>query len=200
MTIPTLVPALALLAWPVVVLILYAKLPVGRATLWAILGGYLLLPVGYGAVIKFPGVPPFDKSSLPNLAALIGCTLIAGRSFRLTNGFGLPEVLLLGLLLGPFVTSELNGDTIVIGETVLPGVGHYEAVSVTVAQFLFIIPFFLGRKYLVEAQDHADILRMLAVAGLAYSLLALLEVRMSPQLHVWIYGYFPHFFDQQIRE
>src|SRR5262245_48390624 len=28
----------------------------------------------------------------------------------------------------------------------------------------------------------------------------LFEVRMSPQLHAWIYGYFPHSFGQQLRD
>ena len=41
---------------------------------------------------------------------------------------------------------------------------------------------------------------MLIVAGLFYSLPMLFEVRMSPQLHTWIYGYFPHSFLQQMRE
>ena len=41
---------------------------------------------------------------------------------------------------------------------------------------------------------------MLIVAGLVYSLPMLFEVRMSPQLHTWIYGYFPHSFAQQMRE
>ena len=50
------------------------------------------------------------------------------------------EVLILVLLIGPFVTSELNGDTISIGGRILPGVGHYDALSAVVAQFLFLIP------------------------------------------------------------
>jgi len=37
------------------------------------------------------------------------------------------------------------------------------------------------------------------VAGLLYSALILFEVRMSPKLHKWIYGFFPHTWGQQIR-
>jgi hypothetical protein len=195
---PTLLATLALLIWPVVVLALYRVRPVGQATLWAILGAYLLLPVG--ASIKFEGIPQFDKSTIPNLSALLGCALIAGRPLRLGKGFGLAEVFLLALVIGPFVTSELNGDTIVVGDRVLPGVGHYDALSAAVAQFLFVIPFFLGRQFLDGAADTADILRVLIVAGLAYSVPALFEVRMSPQLHTWVYGYFPHSFLQQVRD
>jgi hypothetical protein len=195
---PTLLATLALSIWPVVVFTLYRVRPIGQATLWAILGAYLLLPVGTS--IKFEGVPQFDKSTIANLSALLGCILIAGRSIRFSNGFGLAEVFVLTLVVGPFVTSELNGDSIAVGDRVLPGVGHYDALSAAVAQFLFFIPFFLGRQFLNGATDTADILRVLIVAGLLYSLPALFEVRMSPQLHTWVYGYFPHSFLQQIRE
>ena len=35
--------------------------------------------------------------------------------------------------------------------------------------------------------------------GLVYSLLMLIEVRLSPQLHTWTYGYFQHVFLQHVR-
>jgi hypothetical protein len=88
----------------------------------------------------------------------------------------------------------------VVGGLVLPGVGHYDALSAVVGQFLFLLPFFLGRQFLRHAEDSAETLRVLIVAGLIYSLPMLFEIRMSPQLHTWIYGYFPHSFGQQMRE
>ena len=85
----------------------------------------------------------------------------------------------------------LNTDPIRIGATFLPGVGPYDARSAAVAQFIFILPFFLGRQFLRSSEDNVEILRVMVIAGLAYSLPMLFEVRMSPQLHTWIYGYFP---------
>ena len=55
--------AIALLLWPIVGLWLYQSRPIGQATLWTILGGYLLLPAG--GSIKFEMIPAFDKSILP---------------------------------------------------------------------------------------------------------------------------------------
>ena len=102
---------LALLAWPVVALWLYQTRPINQATLWTILGGYLLLPVG--ASIKLAeGIPQLDKISIPALAALAGCFFFARRPLRFWNGFGLAEVFLLMFLIGPFVTSELNNDPV----------------------------------------------------------------------------------------
>jgi hypothetical protein len=188
----------ALLIWPAVALYLYSNLPIGRATVWAILGGYLLLPVG--TVIKFEQVPGFDKQSIPNLAALICCILFTGRMPKFFRGFGFAELLIIPLLVSPFITSMLNTDPVRIGEIVLPGLSYYESASAAVGQFIFLLPFFLGREFLQRTEDNADILRILVVAGLAYSLPMLFEVRISPQLHTWIYGYFPHSFLQQIRE
>src|SRR5690348_2575188 len=189
----------ALLVWPVVAAWLYHTRPVGQATLWTILGALLLLPVG--TIIKIaPGIPQLDKDSLPNLAALVCCVLIARRPVRFWNGFGPAEVLLAIFVVSPFITSELNGDTIVVGGRVLPAVGSYDALSAVVGQLLFVLPFFLGRQVLRSAEDTADILRVLVVAGLFYSVLLLFEIRMSPQLHNWVYGYQPSSFAQEVRD
>jgi hypothetical protein len=179
---------LALLAWPVVAFWLYSTRPVNQATLWTILGGYLLLPVG--ASIKLAeGIPQLDKISIPALAALAGCFVFARRPLRFWYGFGLTEVLLLMFLICPFVTSVLNNDTVVSGTVLLPGVGAYDGLSAMVTQTLFILPFFLGRQLLRSSADIEDILRTLIIAGLLYSLPMLFEIRMSPQLHHWLYGY-----------
>jgi hypothetical protein len=195
---PNLFAYVALLLWPLVSLALFQSRPIGQAILWTVLGGYLLLPVR--AQIKFEMIPAFDKSSIPNLAALLGCLLVARQPLRLRYGFSTADVLLLMLLFGPFITSQLNTDPIVIGGSVLPGVGAYDALSSLVGQFIYLIPFFLGRQFLRSAPDNAEIMRVLVVAGLLYSLPMLFEIRMSPQLHTWIYGYFPHSFGQQIRD
>jgi hypothetical protein len=189
----------ALLSWPLLAAWLYHTRPVGEATLWTILGGQLLLPVG--AFIKFaPGIPQFDKISIPNLAAFIGCVLVVRRRLRFSNGFGLPEALLLMALLSPFITSELNGDPIIIGSTILPPIDQYEALSAVVRQFFFLLPFFLGRQLLRSAMDSVNILRILVVAGLAFSFALLFEIRMSPQLHNWFYGYHPTSFIMEMRD
>jgi len=190
---------LALLAWPVVAVYLYTRLPVSEATIWTVLGAYLLLPVIIE--IKIEMVPALDKTTVPNIAALACCVLVAGRMPRFFHGFGLTEVLILVLILSPIVTGLLNTDPIPLQNgLVLPAAGAYDGGSAAISRFLFIIPFFLGRQFLRSPEDNVQVLRALAIAGLAYSLLMLFEVRMSPQLNVWIYGYFPTAFFQQIRD
>ena len=194
---PNLFAYVALLSWPLIALCLFQVRPVGQALLWTILGAHLLLPVGTS--IKFEMIPAFDKSSIATLSALLGCLLV-GKRLRLFNGFGLPEILIVMLLVSPFITSELNTDPLRMGVAWRPGVGHYDAISAVVAQFIFFVPFLLGRQILRSSSDNQNLLQVLVLAGLFYSLPMLFEVRMSPQLHTWIYGYFPHSFGQQMRD
>jgi hypothetical protein len=177
----------ALLLWPLVALFLYSRLPIGRATLWTILGGYLLLPAEPG--IKFQMIPTFDKTSIPNLAAFLGCAVYSRKVPKILWGFGLPELLVIVLLIVPFITSLLNSDTIRIGQTVLPGVGAYDAGSASRDAFIFMLPFFLGRQFSRSADDNMYVLWALVIAGLVYSLAVLFEYRMGPQLAPLIYGY-----------
>jgi hypothetical protein len=188
----------ALLSWPIVVLCLYRTRPVVQATLWTILSAQLLLPVG--TAIKFAGIPQFDKISIPNLAALVGCLLVVRRPLRIWSGFGLAGILIFMYVIGPFITAELNGDPIVLADRTLPAESHYDALSAVVGQLLFLLPFFLGRQLLRSSADNEEILRVLVIAGLLYSLPMLFELRMSPQLHHWFYGYHAHQFIQQMRD
>lgn len=190
--------AVALLLWPIVALWLYKSRSLPQATLWTILGAYLLLPVG--GSIKFEMIPALDKYSVPNLAALAGFVVVTRGWPRVLGGLGLGGLLILGFLFGPFITAELNGDPVVLAAKTLPAETHYDALSAVVGQLLFLIPFFLGREVLRSAADVEETLRVLVVAGLAYSVLILLELRLSPQLHNWVYGYHPHEFVQQVRD
>ena len=97
---------------------------------------------------------------------------------------------MLMFLIGPFITSELNGDPISIGGgTVLAGHRPLRRSVRRVCQFIFVMPFFLGRQLLRSSADNEEILRVLVIAWLLYSLPILIEIRMSPQLHqlgLWI--------------
>ena len=149
--------------------------------------------------VDLPMIPPLGKESIPVLAAFFGCRFIAGRRISFFGLRGWVFWLLLLFILGPFVTAELNGDAIVVGGHRLPPMEHYDAVSAVINQLIVILPFFIGRQLFRTEEDHALLFRVLILAGLFYSLLMLFELRMSPQLHRWLYGYFPHSWVQQIR-
>ena len=123
---PNLIAYTSLVAWPLVALYLYISRPVAVATIWTILAGQLLLPVG--TFFKFEMIPQFDKVSIPNLCALVGCMVMARRR-RHASTAGVTKILIPLCIVGPLVTSLLNGDPIYVGSTVLPGVGLYDGIS-----------------------------------------------------------------------
>jgi hypothetical protein len=187
---------IALALWPFVAIWLFATRPAIPATLWTIIGAQLLLPVG--EAIKFPILPPLDKASIPNICIFVGYFFFQRSIWR--PKLGLAEVLLSLYLVGPIVTSLLNGDPVVFRDAIIPGVGIYDAGS-TIAFGLFtLMPFFVGRGLLRTLAANEQTLYALAVAGLIYSIPMLFEIRFSPQLHAWVYGYYPTDFIQQMRD
>jgi hypothetical protein len=194
---PNMVAYAALFAWPVLAVLLFRRLPAHWAIIWTLLGGYLLLPVR--TEIDLPLLPAFDKTFLPAAAALACCLPLLRSPGELLPRARTPRLLVLVFLLGPFVTVALNGAPSVVGVRVLPGLTVYDAFSFGLTHAVLVIPFLLGQRFLAGESARRALLAAIAAAGLAYSLPALFEVRMSPQLHIWIYGFFPHSFVQQMR-
>lgn len=189
---------LALFGWPLVSILLFFVLRLPVAFAISILGADLLLPSGLS--VKFEMIPAFDKNTIASLSAATGCALAARRSPLALSPFRGANLLILAYLVSPFVTSALNGDPIEItGDRVLPGVGLYDAGSAFILQLILLFPLLLGRQILRTEQDIADVFRVLIISGLLYSILLLFEVRMSPQLHSWVYGYQPSQFAQAMR-
>lgn len=199
----------ALLAWPLVILLLFRKLQPGMAVAASILGGYLLLPTEGGW--DFPLIPALNKESITALASLVaayfftshlrhrpdGQALIRpGWLPRSRTGLVLATVYIIGSLLSPV----LNEQAIVYELRVLRGLTLYDGIADALRLAISLIPMLLARKFLAHPEGQKTLLIALCLAGLFYSLPTLYEVRMSPQLNRMIYGFFPHSWVQHIRE
>jgi hypothetical protein len=187
----------ALLAWPVATIIFFLTMRFSEAVIWTVLGALLLLPAQIP--IKFPMIPVLDKNSVASLGALLGYLLFARRGPTRLR-FGLVELLAAIYVISPIITSLRNSDTLFLGNRILPGVGIYDGISAMLTQSIFFLTFFIGRRYLRALEENVVILRALTVAGLLMTLPMLFEIRMSPQLANWIYGYFPSSFSVEIRD
>jgi len=192
---------LAFFTFPLVALVLFRmfRLPVAIAA--TAIGGYLVLPTQGGWDI--PGLQPIDKNSMPAIMAL-ALAAIHGRNAPGVRPGWLPlSPMILSLfallLVGRVGTFLTNGDPQIFGSTVLPSLTAYDTLARIQALLFMLVPFVLARKFLATPEAHRDLLVVIAVAGLLYSLPALYEVRMSPQLNNMIYGYFPHDWIQHIR-
>jgi hypothetical protein len=195
---PNNIAYIALILWPFVALAIFATNPPDRALIWSLLGGFLLLPMQ--TEINFPGVPAFDKTSVSNLSAMIGALIFArGPVLRLPREWWLIALMVL-YIASPMATALGNRDPLIIGDTALPALRPYDAFSAAAYQAIYLVPFLLGYNLLKGSIAHRIVLRAIAIAASGYSLLMLVEIRLSPQLHNWIYGFFPHSFEQQIRD
>ena len=184
--------------WPLISIGLFRTLPAGRALLASVIVAYLFLPPP-PAAFNFPLVPALNKQTIPSLTLLLICvTLYRGR-LRLIPESKLAVTALLAFIFIPVLTGLTNLDPVFYGRIGLPGLGIKDVASLVLQQFLLTVPMLLGRALLIGERDLRDLLMALCIAGLIYSLPMLLEVRLSPQLNIWIYGYFQHYFDQMVR-
>lgn len=194
---PNIIAYLVLALWPVVVWKLWKRLPPAQALIWTILAGYLVLPPL--TAFDLPVIPSLDKSTLPNLMALVCALMIAGDRIGFVPASWLGKALILIYVLSPFGTVVTNGDPLVFDEKTIQGMRLYDSFAAVSYQAIALLPFFLARRYLGNPEGMKAILTALVTAGLAYSIPMLIEAVMSPQINVWVYGFFQHDFFQTIR-
>ncbi|QHQ36179.1 hypothetical protein [Algicella marina] len=183
--------------WPLVAIWLLRRLPLERAIVWCILLPFLLLPPI--TAFDLPLLPPLHKDSVPALALLAGLTLVLGKKLKFLPESRLMAVLLALYVLSPLGTILTNPEPLIYGPVFIPGLRIYDFVAQCFLQFIYIVPFLVARQFLRTETGQRELLVALAVSGLAYSLPALIEVRMSPQMNVWVYGFFQHNFLMTVR-
>ncbi|MFY8349609.1 hypothetical protein AAEU29_03595 [Pseudoalteromonas sp. SSM20] len=186
-----------LCAWPVIAYFIYRRADSVTATFFTIVGGALLLPVNVN--IDFPLIPAFDKQTIPALAALLCLILVKKESISLLPKPKVAKLLVITLIVSPFFTVVTNGEPYFNGAYWIQGMTLYDSVSVLMRQYLLLLPFIIASQLIKSQNDFYKVCKLMVISGLFYSVLALIEVRLSPQLHTWVYGFFPHSFNQQVR-
>ena len=197
-----------LAVWPVVCLVLFRTQKVERALIWSILGGYLFLPPL--TEFNLPLVPAMDKVSIPNLSVLLIMLFAMKQKVQLWPESRMAQLLVAGLILSAIPTVLTNADPIifeVLGDAdpivfmvdMLPGQSVRDIGSVLIAQVLTLVPFLLARQFLSSEDGLREMLLALMVGTVVYSVPSLIEIRLSPQMNVWIYGFFQHSFEQTMR-
>jgi hypothetical protein len=177
------VARLVWIAWPAVVLLMFAALPARRAAAAAVVFGWLFLPCSTEVVPGFRWAKFHAVALSPLIASLAYDTARWGR-FR-PRWFDLPPVL--WAVVGFF--SSLDND-----------LGEYDAVSQMVSEAVtYVAPWLLGRLYFSDPAGLRELTLAIVHGGLVYVPLCLWELRFSPQLHAKVYGYMQHDFNQTIR-
>ena len=177
--------------------ILFIMLPVEAAAIWSLLGGYLLLPSATRVDVAL--LPPLDKFSIPAISTFLLCW-IKGTPAPAPRKSFLIYALAFAFVVSPILTSLNNSYELRIGKTSIAGFYPLDGVKLSLRNICTLAPFFVGMRFLSSEQGRALLLKSLPTAALIYSIPMLFEVRFSPQLHSWVYGFFPHSFIQQYRD
>lgn len=172
-----------------------------EAALVVAFGAEMFLPEGPN--YKLPFLPAFDKHNLPYVCILVACLLrYPGKVTKLPREKWI-KVLALLVVAGGVVTGLTNSDPLAFGnagQVFIPGLTIKDGFFMGITNFVeAFIPFYVGYALFRSREDFDKLVAGLAVAGLVYIPFALVELRMSPQWHRWIYGYGQSVFDQTIR-
>lgn len=187
-----------LFVWPMVSWQLWRRLDPARALIWTVLGGYLIMPPL--TVINFPIIPDLDKTTIPNLIAWCGALYVARDKVSFLPEGRIGKALILMYILSPFATVLTNTQPLYFQAGSVQGMKIYDSAAAVANQFIALLPFFLARRYLGTPEGMRAVIEALVLAGLWYSVPMLIEARFSPQMNVWVYGFFQHDFFQTIRQ
>ena len=187
----------ALFAWPAVSVLLFVLLPVERAAIWSLLAGYLLLPSATSVDVAL--LPSLDKFSIPAMTTFVLCWM-KGTSSPAPKRSVRVYCFAAAFVLAPILTTLNNSYELQITDRSIPGFYPLDGLKYSLNNILTLAPFFVGMRFLSSDYARAQLLRAVPIAALFYSLPMLFEIRMSPQLHSWVYGFFPHSFAQQVRD
>ena len=191
--------ALALVLWPVVSVWFFMKLSISRAILASVIVGYLFLPP-VPAGFDPPLFPALNKDSIPNIVLVLACLYFSKSKIEWLPQNLFARVLVIIFVMSPLLTVMTNSDPVFYAPRVwLPGLRFVEAIAICIQQALFLAPFLLARQFLFAEHHQREFMIALVIGGLVYSIPALIEVRLSPQLNLWIYGFFQHSFEQTVR-
>jgi hypothetical protein len=184
-----------LFAWPVLVVLLFPCFRKRQAVIAAFMVGVLFLPQVEWAPEDIPGPKPiaypgfeFGKKNVISYAILLALLIHDPRrlfSFR-PRWFDLP---MLAWCLCPFFSCLENE------------IGVGAAFSQTRDQTLeWGVPYFVARIYFSDGEGFRVLMIGILLGALVYVPLCLYEVKMSPQLHRTIYGFYQHEFLQTVRQ
>jgi hypothetical protein len=165
---------LVMFGWIPAVLYLFMRFSAQWPIVASFITAWLFLPL---AEFPLPGLPDYTKMSATCYGILLATVIFDAKRFSSFQLSWLDLPMLIWCVC-PFASSITNS------------LGPYDGFSTALLQTVtWGVPYFLGRIYLNDLNG----LRRLAIGifagGLIYIPLCLVETRIGPQLHLWVYGF-----------
>ncbi|MBR8830544.1 MAG: hypothetical protein N5P05_003927 [Chroococcopsis gigantea SAG 12.99] len=169
---------LVVIAWLPFTLYLFNRYNPRTASIVSFVGGFLFLPQRAG--ISLPLIPDFANNTVASYSITLGLLLFDQK--RLLNfRFSWFDVPMLVWTLSPIAASLSNG------------LGFYDGINIAFTQVaIWGWPYIIGRLYLSSLLGMSELCSLIIKGGLIYAPMCLIEIRISPQFHHFIYGYYAH--------
>jgi hypothetical protein len=189
---------IVLFAYVPLAIIIYSRMPLDRAVALCLMAAVCFLP----SELEFdpPLIPPLNKRTIPLVVTGLAVAFSREKSTIERKSFFLLGVTLLTVfaIMGTVLS---NRDSIRLAPTLVgQGLALGDIISIFWMQGLgLLVPFAVGRKVFGNPEGAMVLLRTWSVFGVIYGFLMLVEIRLSPILNYWVYGYFPGSFAQAVR-
>lgn len=170
--------------WLPLTLKLFQVMSHRRAAFTTLILAWMFLPQ---YAYSLPGLPDWDKTAAASFSVLIA-TFVFARSHLESFQWEMQDFIVAFFCLTPMFASLTNG------------LGAYDGVAASKNYVTtWFVPYFLGRIYLTDWSAVRDLAWGIFYGGLIYVPLCWMEITLSPQLHMWVYGWHPHDFIQSVR-
>lgn len=169
-------PLYVLLLWAAASPLLFVFFSVRRAVMVSFVFGWLFLPK---ASVPIAGFPDISANMVIAMGVIFG-TLVFDFTVLLRFRPRFVDLFAIALLIVPIFTSLSND------------LGIYDGVSRSFGQFVkWGVPYFFGRVLIRSLDDLRDFVLILLVGALVYLPFCAWEMRMSPHLNKYLYGFEP---------
>ncbi len=164
----------ALIVWLPVVFFLFEKYTVQKAIVFSFVAAWLFLPP---IQIELPGFPDWSKMTATVVSVSI-CTWLKASGQIHGLRFRWYDLPVLVYCLCPFAASITNN------------LGAYDGLSAVLDELMrWGLPYVIGRAFLANAAGNRQLALGMAVGGMLYVPFCLFEIRMSPMLKIWVFGF-----------
>lgn len=164
----------AFVVWPLLTAVFFSVLGPRRGAMASMVGGFLFLP--FVVIPTLDGLPPVDKVFVTSASVIAAVIAFDPKRLADYRAHWLDLFLLVAWIV--WGASPL-----------INGLGFQQALlEWWFYTFWAAVPYFIGRIYLVSPAALRDLAIVIVTGAALYAVLALIEMRMSPQIHNWVYG------------
>lgn len=163
-----------LFGWVPLVAVLFATLRPRLAVVVGLVLGWTILP---NAGFELPGLPDYTKQSAISFGLLLGTMIFAPQRLSAVR-FKAVDAPMAVWCLAPLASSLANG------------LGVYDGLASVLDQLVaWGLPYLLGRVHVTSGRDARDLALGVLVSAVLYMPLIWVELRLSPMMHHWVYGF-----------